>query len=168
MNTNNTNHFNNMQNNSNIRNNNPIYQNIIPTVNNSHNNQYNKLDYLIQAISNNIINSVINQNNGFNSNNTYNSNNNSNNNTNNNDIFNIGKHSKAIKSKSNEDNKNLIQTIKNEIYQNALQKRKDNINKFLINYRLKFNRNKYKYDNNSQNDISPKKILLLIKIIIIN
>ena len=122
-----------------------LLNNNIPSMNNF-NNQNNLVDYLSRSISNNILQSLLNNNNNniqkapsnfpfnFEQKTIYNNNNN----PNSKDIFKIEKLPKKnfLKPSKGKDSINNKERI-----QNSLQRRKDNINQFLMNYRLKNQKN---------------------------
>ena len=139
---NNRNNQMNLINNPFIKANNPFQLfNNSPLVNNSN----NFLDFLSQSISNNILQTLINNNqiqaNSLQINNIPNQPVDQNTK----DIFNFKKnYKKDTKSFSKEKN-NFFDKEKNNQYQNSLKKRKDNINNYLLNYRLKkLNSSQYK------------------------
>ena len=107
-------------------------------------NSNNFLDYLSQAVSNNILQAFINNNQNQSNYLQFNNNPNQVGNIHSKDIFNYKKKSKKDNKSLNEDKNILFDKEKNIQYQNSTKKRKDNINKFLLNYRLKnMNNNQY-------------------------
>ena len=107
-------------------------------------NSNNFLDYLSQAVSNNILQAFINNNQNQSNYLQFNNNPNQVGNIHSKDIFNYKKKSKKDNKSLNEDKNILFDKEKNIQYQNSIKKRKDNINKFLLNYRLKnMNNNQY-------------------------
>ena len=139
-----------------IQNNPSLNSNMINTLvnNNNNNNNTNFFEYLSQSISNNIIQRLVNNNmtnqipmNNFQIN--TNNNNDTTNKQSNIDIFSIEKYShKKINKTIKEKESNLL-NYKSIQYQNSLQQRKKNINKFLLNYRLNSN-NTIQNQNNTQ------------------
>ena len=107
-------------------------------------NSNNFLDYLSQAVSNNILQAFINNNQNQSNYLQFNNNPNQVGNIHSKDIFNYKKKFKKDNKSLNEDKNILFDKEKNIQYQNSTKKRKDNINKFLLNYRLKnMNNNQY-------------------------
>ena len=107
----------------------------------------NFLDYLSRAVSNNILQTFINNNQNQPNSLQTNKKQDHVDNHNSRDIFNYKKKSKKEYKGFSEDINILFDKEKNNQYQISLNKRKDNINNFLLNYRLKnLNSNQYKVD----------------------